>query len=528
MKEGQLETPSRGQWLADHLDSGSNVGVDPFLMTVTEWKQLKQTLDSGDNIKLIAVKNNLVDAVWGSNQPDRPNQPIKPLELKFTGKSWEDKVQDIRAVMKDRKADVLVLSALDDSAWFLNLRGSDITYNPVFFCYTVITQDKVYFFANDDQVTQEVVRHLKPEKDVTHIVEIKPYESITGFLSSYRGKTIWLSNQSSQALLLSCTLEPKQLGDKSANKVIIECSPVTIAKANKNSVEINGFINCHVRDAAALCNYFAWLEKEVPKGTVTEISGSDKLESFRAEMENFVGLSFDTISSVGPNAAIIHYKPTPETSRTLNEEEIYLVDSGGQYKDGTTDVTRTLHFGSPKPFEKECFTRVLKGQLKVAMAVFPSKIKGNYLDTLARISLWEVGLDYSHGTGHGAGAYLNVHEGPMGISWRPMPDDPGLQVGMVLSNEPGYYQDGDFGIRLENLVHIVQADTKHNFRDRGYLTFEDLTMVPIQQKLIDPKLLSQDEINYINLYHQKCRDSVGPLLRDMGKTDGLKWLIRET
>ena len=322
MKEGQLDTPSRGQWLTDHLDSGSNVGVDPFLMTVTEWKQLKQTLDSGDNIKLIAVKNNLVDSVWGSNQPDRPNQPIKPLELKFTGKSWEDKVQDIRAVMKDRKADVLVLSALDDSAWFLNLRGSDITYNPVFFCYTVITQDKVYFFANDDQVTQEVVSHLKPEKDVTHIVEIKPYESITGFLSSYRGKTIWLSNQSSQALLLSCTLEHKQLGDKSANKVIIECSPVTIAKANKNSVEINGFINCHVRDAAALCNYFAWLEKEVPKGTVTEISGSDKLESFRAEMENFVGLSFDTISSVGPNAAIIHYKPTPETSRTLNEEEI--------------------------------------------------------------------------------------------------------------------------------------------------------------------------------------------------------------
>ena len=208
--------------------------------------------------------------------------------------------------------------------------------------------------------------------------------------------------------------------------------------------------------------------------------------------------------------------------RLLTTEELYLVDSGGQYKDGTTDVTRTLHFGSPKPFEKECFTRVLKGQLKVAMAVFPSKIKGNYLDTLARISLWEVGLDYSHGkyvfnlsiiltyplilivyafsgTGHGVGSYLNVHEGPMGISWRPYPDDPGLQVGMVLSNEPGYYQDGDFGIRLENLVHIVQADTKHNFRDRGYLTFEDLTMVPIQQKLIDPKLLSPDEINYINM-----------------------------
>ena len=525
MKEGQLDTPSRGQWLAAHLDSGANVGVDPFLMTVTEWKSLKRSLD-GDNIKLVAVKNNLVDAVWGLNQPERPNQPIKPLELKFTGKSWEDKVHAIRGVMKEKKADVLVLSALDDSAWFLNLRGSDITYNPVFFCYTVITQDKVYFFANDEQVTKEVVNHLKPEKDVTNIVEIKPYESITGFLSSYRGKTIWLSNQSSQALLLS-TLGEKS-DDKSVNKVIIECSPVTIAKANKNSVEINGFINCHVRDAAALCNYFAWLEKEVPKGTVTEISGSDKLESFRAEMENFVGLSFDTISSVGPNAAIIHYKATPETSRALTTEEIYLVDSGGQYKDGTTDVTRTMHFGTPKPFEKECFTRVLKGQIKVAQAVFPTKIKGNYLDTLARLALWEVGLDYGHGTGHGVGAYLNVHEGPMGISWRPMPDDPGLQVGMVLSNEPGYYQDGEFGIRIENLVHIVKADTRHNFRDRGYLTFEDLTVCPIQQKLIDPTLLTQEEISYINQYHQKCRDMVGPLLREMGHQAGLNWLIKET
>ena len=220
MKEGQQDTLSRGQWLAEHLDSGANVGVDPFLMTVTEWKSLKRSLD-GDNIKLMAVKNNLVDAVWGLNQPERPNQPIKPLELKFTGKSWEDKVQAVRDVMKDKKADVLVLSALDDSAWFLNLRGSDITYNPVFFSYTVITQDKVYFFANDEQVTKEVVNHLKPEKDVANIVEIKPYESITGFLSSYRGKTIWLSNQSSQALLLS-TLGEK--ADKSVNKVIIECS----------------------------------------------------------------------------------------------------------------------------------------------------------------------------------------------------------------------------------------------------------------------------------------------------------------
>ena len=395
MKEGQPEVPSRSEWLSKNLESGSSVGVDPFLVSVAEWKQINKALEP-NNIKLVPVKDNLIDKVWGTNQPDRPNQPIVPLEMKFTGKSWEEKVKDMRDKMKAKGADVLVLSELDDVAWFLNLRGSDIQYNPVFFSYTVITQDKVCLFVNSDQVSDAVTNHLKPSKDVNNIVEVKNYSAITSYLLSLRNKTIWLSNQASQALVSLCTQSYSK--DKSANKIIIECSPVTIAKANKNPVEIDGFIKCHVRDAAALCNYFAWLEKEVPSGQVTEISGSDKLASFRAEMENFVGLSFDTISSVGPNAAIIHYKATPETSRTLTTEEIYLVDSGGQYKDGTTDVTRTVHFGTPKPFEKECFTRVLKGQIKVAQAVFPSKIKGNYLDTLARISLWEVGLDYGHGT----------------------------------------------------------------------------------------------------------------------------------
>lgn len=525
MKEGQPETLSRGDWLAKNLDSGATVGVDPFLVPVSEWNNLNRSLEKA-NIKLVGVKNNLIDTVWGSNQPEQPNQSIMPLEIKFTGKSWEDKVAEMRAKMKDKEVDVLVLSALDDIAWLLNLRGSDIQYNPVFFAYTAVTHDRVYLFVNEGQVTDAVIAHLKPEKDVKNIVEIKSYEAITGYLSELRSKSIWLSNTASQALISLCSQgSPK---DNTHNVLTIECSPVTLAKAIKNKVEIQGFINCHVRDAAALCSYFAWLEKEIPSGTVTEISGADKLASLRAEMENFVGLSFDTISSIGPNGAIIHYKPTEESSRTLTTEEVYLVDSGGQYKDGTTDVTRTLHFGTPKTFEKECYTRVLKGQIKVAQAVFPSMIKGNYLDTLARISLWEVGLDYSHGTGHGVGAYLNVHEGPMGISWRPYPDDPGLQVGMVLSNEPGYYQDGDFGIRLENLVHIVKADTPHNFRDRGYLTFEDLTVVPIQKKMIEPKFLTEAEINYINQYHQKCKDMVGPLLRSMGKKDGLNWLIRET
>ncbi len=225
---------------------------------------------------------------------------------------------------------------------------------------------------------------------------------------------------------------------------------------------------------------------------------------------------------------MIHYKPTEETNRVITTEEIYLVDSGGQYKDGTTDVTRTLHFGTPSAFEKECFTRVLKGQTRLSMAVFPRQSKGHRLDSLARTSLWEIGLDYGHGTGHGVGSYLNVHEGPMGISWRPHPDDCGLMEGQVLSNEPGYYEDGKFGIRIENLVKVVSANTKHDFNKTGFLTFEQLTVVPIQVKMIEPSLLTREEIVFLNNYHQKCLDDVGPLLREMGFKDGLKWLINET
>jgi len=352
-------------------------------------------------------------------------------------------------------------------------------------------------------------------------VEYKPYDTATSYLADLVSKTegkVWVSSKSSYAFV---DLVPSE-------RRISSITPVNLMKAIKNAVEVEGMRNAHIRDAAALCSFFAWLEQEVPKGKVTEISAADKLELFRSEQEHYRGLSFDTISSAGPNGAIIHYKPKNETNRPVTDKELYLCDSGGQYIDGTTDVTRTLHFGTPTEYEKECFTRVFKGQTFLGTAVFPEKVKGNVLDTLARKFLWDVGLNYLHGTGHGIGAFLNVHEGPMGISWRAMPDDPGLQTGMFLSNEPGYYEDGQFGIRLENIVTIVPKNTAHQMKDVNFLAFDTVTLVPIQKKMLVISMLTKDEISYLNSYHQLCREKVGPLLVEQRKMEAYEWLNRET
>ena len=502
---------SRPDWLRKNLESGSCVGFDPYLMPVSDYNTLRSAL-SGSGIRLVGVEDNLVDIVWGSERPSRPDNPIVHLDMEFSGEPWESKIQRTREAMRNKDCDLLVLSALDEVAWLLNLRGSDIPNNPVFFSYSAVTESKVYLFVNDAQVDQKIKQWPN--------LEIRPYDGIKGFLEAAKSvyKRAWFSNQASQGLagLVSSFGEDKPLS------TLFEVTPVCLMKAIKNPVELKGFEQCHIRDGAALCAYFAWLEKNVSQGNVTEISGAEKLLQFRQDMANFVQVSFDTISAVGPNSSVIHYHPSPETDRRITTEEMYLLDSGGQYKDGTTDVTRTVHFGNPSQFEKECFTRVLKGQIRLATQKFPNKTIGSRLDTIARLALWDVGLDYKHGTGHGVGSYLNVHEGPMGISWRPYPDDPGLQKGMVLSDEPGYYLDQKFGIRIENLVKVVDAPIEN------FLTFETLTLVPIQTKMILPELLTKDELDYLNDYHELCREKVGTLLRELGHSDALNYLVRET
>ncbi|MCL4136578.1 UNVERIFIED_CONTAM: hypothetical protein GTU68_058176, partial [Idotea baltica] len=404
-----------------------------------------------------------------------------------------------------------------------NLRGSDIECNPVFFSYGLVTLSDAFLFINQEKLTKDAQRHLQEGE-----VKVLPYDQVSEAIQDLvsgltrpqeeKTKRVWVSNKCSHAI---AAMIPAQ-------KTIAKVTPVALMKAVKNETERKGMRACHVRDGAALCRYLSWLQKEAPKGEQTELSGAAVLEQYRKEQDHYVGLSFSTISSSGPNSAIVHYSPSPQTDRKITTHEIYLVDSGGQYRDGTTDVTRTVHFGSPSEFEKECFTRVLKGHIAMATCIFPSKLKGNYLDTLARKFLWDVGLDYSHGTGHGVGMFLNVHEGPMQISWRPALDDCGLDEGMFLSDEPGFYEDGKFGIRIENIVEVVKAVTPHNHKGRGFVTFHSTTLAPIQTKLICPAMLTTDEIDWLNAYHTRVLETVGALLLKQGHKEAYDWLVEET
>ncbi|NXA20114.1 XPP1 aminopeptidase, partial [Ibidorhyncha struthersii] len=525
MKMGLKDTPTQEDWLVSVLPEGSKVGVDPFIIPADQWKRMSKVLRSAGH-DLVPVKENLIDTIW-TDCPQRPCKPLITLDLSYTGVSWRDKIVALRSKMAERKVLWFVVTALDEVAWLFNLRGSDVEYNPVFFAYAVIGMNTIRLFIDGDRMMDPAVREhlqLNSTLEPEFKIQVMPYGSILSELQAVAAglspkEKVWLSDKASYALTEAI---PK------AYRYLTPYTPICIAKAVKNASETEGMRRAHIKDAVALCELFNWLEKEVvPKGTVTEIIAADKAEEFRSQQNDFVELSFATISSTGPNGAIIHYKPVPETNRTLSVNEIYLLDSGAQYKDGTTDVTRTMHFGTPSAYEKECFTYVLKGHIAVSAAIFPNGTKGHLLDSFARSALWDCGLDYLHGTGHGVGSFLNVHEGPCGISYKTFADEP-LEAGMIVSDEPGYYEDGSFGIRIENVVLVIPAETKYNFKNRGSLTFEPLTLVPIQTKMIDVNLLTQKECNWVNDYHQKCREVIGAELERQGRHEALRWLMRET
>ncbi|GAU11522.1 hypothetical protein TSUD_345120 [Trifolium subterraneum] len=502
-----------------------------FLFTSDAAEQLKHIISKKNHELVYLYNSNLVDEIWKEARPEPPNKPVRVHDLKYAGLDVASKLSSLRSELVKAGSSAIIVSALDEIAWLLNLRGSDIAHSPVAYAYLIVEIDGATLFIDDSKVTEEVDDHLKKAN-----IEIKPYNSIISETENLaaRGAALWLDTSSVNAAIVNAYkaacdkyYQNYENKHKTGNKVfdgsneksdvgvpiaVHKLSPVSLAKAIKNEMELKGMQNCHLRDAAALAQFWDWLETEINNNRVlTEVEVSDKLLEFRSKQDGFLDTSFDTISGSGPNGAIIHYKPEPESCSIVDPNKLFLLDSGAQYVDGTTDITRTVHFGKPTAREKECFTRVLQGHIALDQAVFPEDTPGFVLDAFARSFLWKVGLDYRHGTGHGVGAALNVHEGPQSISYRYGNFTP-LVNGMIVSNEPGYYEDHAFGIRIENLLYVRNVETPNRFGGIQYLGFEKLTYVPIQIKLVDVSLLSATEIDWLNNYHSVVWEKVSPLL----------------
>ncbi|CUA75485.1 X-Pro aminopeptidase [Rhizoctonia solani] len=540
MKQGLPGVPTWQEFLAKKLPEGTKIGIDPTLISVSDATTLRTTL-TPRNSTLVPIAANLVDKIWAS-RPPRPSKPIHPLSLKYAGASAADKLSALRTKLARAGAAGVVISLLDEVAWLVGMRGSDIDYNPVFFAYAVVTPAAATLFVNSSQLTSEAQENLKEAG-----WEVDRYENIIQRLEELGSKVKEVKEvekdtegDDEDETQPKGEAKGKVLVDSKASLAVAHAlgeghyhvarSSVADAKSIKNATELEGFRNSHIRDGVALARYFAHLEEhlsgpEQPKWN--EYEAAQVLERYRSKLELFKGLSFTTISSTGPNGAIIHYSPAKEGSAEIKKEQIYLCDSGAQFLDGTTDVTRTWHFGTPTEEEKRAFTRVLQGHISIDTAVFPNGTTGYLLDAFARRALWADGLDYRHGTGHGVGHYLCVHEGPQGIGTRIAYNNTKLKEGMVLSNEPGYYADGKFGIRIESIVLVRKVSTPNDFGSRGYLGFERVTMCPIQTKLVEVSLLNDAERKWLNDYHAEVLDKVGPELAKVGDSRAQAWLERE-
>ncbi|XP_057574285.1 xaa-Pro aminopeptidase 2 [Hippopotamus amphibius kiboko] len=503
-------------WLITEIPVGGRVGFDPFLFSINSWESYSVALQDSDR-ELVSITVNLVDLVWGSERPPVPSEPIYALQEAFTGNAWQEKVSGIRSQMqKHREAPTAVLlSALDETAWLFNLRGSDIPYNPFFYSYTLLTDSSIRLFANKSRFSTETLQYLNSGCTGSLCVQVEDYGQVRDSIQAYISGNvkIWIGTSYTSYGLYEVIPKEKLVADT--------YSPVMVTKAVKNSKEQTLLRASHVRDAVAVIRYLVWLEKNVPKGTVDEFSGAELLEKFRGEEEFFSGSSFETISASGLNAALAHYSPTKELHRKLSSDEMYLLDSGGQYWDGTTDITRTVHWGTPSAFQKEAYTRVLIGNIDLSTLVFPAATSGRVVEAFARRALWDVGLNYGHGTGHGIGNFLCVHEWPVGFQ----SSNIAMAKGMFTSIEPGYYQDGEFGIRLEDVALVVEAKTKY---PGTYLTFEVVSLVPYDRNLIDVSLLSPEQLQYVNRYYQTIREKVGPELQRRQLLEEFSWLQRHT
>ncbi|KAH7566447.1 hypothetical protein JRO89_XS08G0163700 [Xanthoceras sorbifolium] len=572
------EDPALDVWMVDNLPNHAAIGVDPWCVSVDTAHRWERAFGKKEQ-KLVQTSTNLVDEVW-KNRPPAEANPVVVHPTEFAGQLVADKLKDLREKLIHVQARGIIFTALDEVAWLYNIRGSDVSYSPVVHAFAIVMINSAFLYVDKRKVSSEVNSSLKENG-----IEVRDYTAVSSDVvmlasdqldpsSTVKGTQAAVQEEMKTNVLDKYTKEEDNNNDLiwvdpgsccyalysklNSDKVILQQSPVALPKALKNPVEMEGLKKAHIRDGAAVVQYLVWLDQQMQEiygasgyflegdgankkkkslikdktnclaillqetMKLTEVTASDKLESFRASKEHFRGLSFPTISSVGPNAAIIHYSPEAETCAEFDPESIYLFDSGAQYLDGTTDITRTVHFGKPSAHEKACYTAVLKGHIALGNMRFPNGTTGHALDIVARVPLWKDGLDYRHGTGHGIGSYLNVHEGPHLISFRPR--NVPLQASMTVTDEPGYYEDGSFGIRLENVLIIKDADTQFNFGDKGYLCFEHITWAPYQTKLINLSLLVPEEIDWLNTYHSKCRDILAPYLDE----SQLAWLKKAT
>jgi Xaa-Pro aminopeptidase len=489
-------------WLREALPQGGRVGFDPWLHSRTEIEQLTQALGAS-GIELAAV-DNLVDAIW----PDRPAPPAQPIEIfpeAIAGRSADEKREAIGETLRRAGQSAAVLTLPDSICWLLNIRGTDIARNPVVQANAVVhANGTVQLFVSPERLTPDLRRHLGAS------VHAAAPETFPAALSALAGK-VRIDPASAPAAVAD-------IAARAGLEIDWQEDPTVLPKARKTPQEIAATTEAHLRDGAAMVEFLTWLDAEAPKGGLTEIDVVRKLEGFRRATNALRDVSFETICGAGPHGAIVHYRVTEASNREVRPGELLLVDSGGQYLDGTTDITRTIALGgAPSEEERACFTRVLKGMIAISRARWPKGRAGRDLDALARISLWQAGLDYDHGTGHGVGVYLSVHEGPQRLS---RVSEVPLEPGMILSNEPGYYREGAFGIRLENLVVVQEAPSLPGGDDREMLDFATLTHVPIDRRLVDPSLLDAAERAWLNDYHA----GIAPRLGERLSPEARAWL----
>jgi Xaa-Pro aminopeptidase len=485
------------EWLRLHLRSGNRLGYDPWLHTIESAERLQATCGKA-GATLVPVPENLVDRVW-DDQPPPPRGPIVPHDLKHAGRSSPDKRREIGELLGRDGVDAVVLAAPDSIAWLLNVRGSDVAHTPLPLAFALVHRDaSVDLFVDAAKLVPGLREHLGEGVRVLPPDALGPALDRLGIAQ----RTVQVDPSSTAAWII------QRLAAAGAT-VVRAADPCLLPKAMKNDVELAGARSAHEKDGIALTRFFAWLAREGPTGRLTEISAAERLDGFRAEEPLFRDVSFPTISGAGPNGAIVHYRATPRTDRRIEAGMLYLVDSGAQYLDGTTDVTRTISIGPPTAEQRDRFTRVLRGHIALAMARFPKGTTGSQLDALARAPLWDAALDFDHGTGHGVGSYLSVHEGPHRIS--KVGNPVALRPGMIVSNEPGYYKTGAYGIRIESLVVVVPLPAPPGGEVALY-GFETLTLAPIDRALVEPALLTSPELAWLDNYHARVREAIAPKL----------------